>query len=388
MRERIEEERKQLTKEEKEDLLKKTNGRCAHCGKGLTVDTCTTDHAIPLDKGGTNHEFNLVPLCDDCNQNKANLVMMPLEYFKYLTPAEKTNLQNWYNLYCENTSWSSKKNLTREDKTIMHFAIMTRSMTSRMGKRPKGATGVPVCMMHQKAVIKKAYYSDLDAIMRYVKKYHSKMGLEAEELKGTITDNFQNGCIYMVTKADEIIGVLPVCIVKKEFRGNQYYMPNFCGIPCLYQKPEYISLMAECICYITEGIALSNKKKTVVFSISFPENDWIAEAILDELSSHGPVWCRKNDERDGDGWGQALVIHKYMYEPNYDEEKENPERAIRQVSDHIEKIMRLHPAPPRKPHRPAVRNKKKGINNTTEKELKRAQRALIDEYDERYYGIT
>ncbi|MFY9345578.1 MAG: HNH endonuclease signature motif containing protein [Planctomycetota bacterium] len=40
---------------------------CAFCG---TRDDLCADHAIPLARGGTNHQWNIRPLCKRCNRRK------------------------------------------------------------------------------------------------------------------------------------------------------------------------------------------------------------------------------------------------------------------------------------------------------------------------------
>ena len=52
---------------ERVEILKKTGGKCAHCGRGLNVrdKNCTVEHMIPLSKGGFNSMANLLPLCNN-----------------------------------------------------------------------------------------------------------------------------------------------------------------------------------------------------------------------------------------------------------------------------------------------------------------------------------
>lgn len=46
-------ERTNFTNEEKEDVLKKSGGICAHCGKPIYIGyQFSVDHYIPLTKGG------------------------------------------------------------------------------------------------------------------------------------------------------------------------------------------------------------------------------------------------------------------------------------------------------------------------------------------------
>lgn len=55
----------------KKKLLEDYNGRCAHCGKILTVEKMQVDHMLPRTQGGSDEILNLQPLCEDCNQGKS-----------------------------------------------------------------------------------------------------------------------------------------------------------------------------------------------------------------------------------------------------------------------------------------------------------------------------
>ena len=77
-------ERKAFSKEEKQNILNKTNCLCGHCGKQLTLDTMTIEHIFPLHKGGNHDEFNLVALCEECNNEKSNLVYEITDYYTYI----------------------------------------------------------------------------------------------------------------------------------------------------------------------------------------------------------------------------------------------------------------------------------------------------------------
>lgn len=61
-------DRRHIPKKIKERVLSKFNGRCYLCGefhKRLTID-----HVIPVYKGGTDDESNLMPACFQCNNFK------------------------------------------------------------------------------------------------------------------------------------------------------------------------------------------------------------------------------------------------------------------------------------------------------------------------------
>lgn len=46
--------------------------RCTYCGGGCE----TVDHVVPLARGGTNYEGNLVPACRRCNSSKADRLLI------------------------------------------------------------------------------------------------------------------------------------------------------------------------------------------------------------------------------------------------------------------------------------------------------------------------
>jgi hypothetical protein len=46
---------------------------CWYCHAGLTAETATKDHIVPVSKGGTNHWYNLAWSCRQCNSKKRDL---------------------------------------------------------------------------------------------------------------------------------------------------------------------------------------------------------------------------------------------------------------------------------------------------------------------------
>lgn len=78
-------ERIKFSKTIRAEVLKRSNGRCAICGKPLSLDSskdnyATVDHIIPLSRGGKNELRNFQATCKKCNEIKTNI--MP-EVFKY-----------------------------------------------------------------------------------------------------------------------------------------------------------------------------------------------------------------------------------------------------------------------------------------------------------------
>jgi 5-methylcytosine-specific restriction enzyme A len=70
---------KRLKKErEKAQKLKKTQwwldqlqkGLCHYCAKKFSAKELTMDHIVPLARGGTSTQGNIVPACRECNRDK------------------------------------------------------------------------------------------------------------------------------------------------------------------------------------------------------------------------------------------------------------------------------------------------------------------------------
>jgi hypothetical protein len=55
------------------EYIKKNRGiKCVYCECDITEDNATTDHIIPISKGGNNSQVNLMICCFDCNNERGN----------------------------------------------------------------------------------------------------------------------------------------------------------------------------------------------------------------------------------------------------------------------------------------------------------------------------
>ena len=70
-------------KQRRRAIWKKTKGLCAHCGRKTGSTNQTIDHFIPKAKGGTYDYRNLMPLCKNCNHERACKEIDPFKYYKY-----------------------------------------------------------------------------------------------------------------------------------------------------------------------------------------------------------------------------------------------------------------------------------------------------------------
>lgn len=195
-RKRVEEHRVWLSYVEKREILQKSKGRCAHCGKKIEVGkdaTFSLDHVIPLSKGGTNDITNLVGLCDECNKNKGDEIVDIDSWYKFIQPKEGKSLKECFETYCKDYEFLSEKSIFSKDTfpidVVMYPTVSRRSNRGSIKSK-------------KRVNIKKAVYSDLDEIYNMLVSYVLKIEDEEDspelrqDLKECVSYWYQHGAIY------------------------------------------------------------------------------------------------------------------------------------------------------------------------------------------------
>lgn len=109
-------ERVWFSKDVKEDILRKSDGVCAHCGCPVAIgDNFTVEHVVPISKGGTNDLVNIVALCQTCNTTKGDCVWHPYEYLTYLHDENKKELGEYIDKYFHDKRWFTRNNFCQVD---------------------------------------------------------------------------------------------------------------------------------------------------------------------------------------------------------------------------------------------------------------------------------
>lgn len=188
-------ERANFTNEEKEDVLKKSMGICAHCGKPIYIGyQFSVDHYIPLTKGGVNRSYNLIPLCKECNKKKDDKIFEPEEYLPYLKEKPMEQLKGYYESYVKSFNFVSRNNYLALDSFTVSTYVPIRSMM--YSKKP----------VQVKYTAKRAEYGDLDKLYEYYVEILKKHGVfcGTEYAKENLQFWFEKGCIYFIEKNGDI----------------------------------------------------------------------------------------------------------------------------------------------------------------------------------------
>lgn len=248
------EERKSFTKDEKIFILDKSKGMCSHCGKKLTIgDDFTVEHVIPISKGGTNEHWNIVALCEDCNKDKSNDIINPVDYYKYLNEEYLEVLSTKQCEYYKNVNWLDKYNFTKEDRILLKVPGLIPGAL-KYGMQRGDIRNLKNCLMLINFIMEKAQYSDIDSIVDVYRRYTRKfnINIKSSRIKQLISETFSKGVIYILRNSSkEIIGVLPVALVKD---GESSYAIKIFTPAYTRPKPDYFLALTTAIDNIIENI--------------------------------------------------------------------------------------------------------------------------------------
>lgn len=210
--------------EDKRELLQKSNGRCAHCGKQIFAGfNATVDHFIPLSKGGINQRINIVMLCKECNKEKTNKILAPKTYLKYLKPKYLKEIENYFESYIKSFDYISRGNLLQCDEyTIrivpdLNFNFRNKRHQARLENK-----------ITRNFTFKRAYPDDLNRLKIFFIEYLRKINELAGEsiAKKNIEFWHKFGAIYYIEDENKDIEIMaPMTIVRDS--EDSFYLKSY-----------------------------------------------------------------------------------------------------------------------------------------------------------------
>lgn len=205
--------REYITRGEKVEIANKSNNLCAHCGKPIKVGVnFSLEHIIPISKGGTNKFVNLLGLCEECNKVKGDLIVDPVEYYRYVDYKYLNSINKMFTKYIKSVDYIDSNNLFSVDMfefnlksdRVFEFGLMECETAKDL-------------MWYNSVVkdvtVKKVMYSDLNDIyllwLSCIR--NSKMWRDSERsLKNYVKSNldymFKNSSIYGIYSNEGLIG--------------------------------------------------------------------------------------------------------------------------------------------------------------------------------------
>lgn len=213
-------ERDDFTLEEKEAIGKKSDNRCCHCGKKVYFKYgATVEHFIPLSKGGTNRDINMVMLCYDCNQKKSNYIYTPSDYLPYLKKEHLDKLNGYFESYIRSFDFVNRDNLLACDRYKIFINNLSDSLyySNKLNKTKRKDL---IRKTSSSAWVKKATFDDEDKICDYYIKYLKKYNCLDSEKDARINIQFwlTFGCIYYIEKNNDIKAFITVSVTKSNGR--------------------------------------------------------------------------------------------------------------------------------------------------------------------------
>ena len=267
---------------EREQILKKTNNKCAHCGAPLTVGlSMTIDHFVPISKGGINQNINLIPLCDDCNSRKRNKIVSPDWYLKYIRTEDKAKVADYFDSYIRSFEYVSRNNLLACD--LYELKVYRHDFVSKNKKRKKIQN-----MMANKFLFERVYPDELSDIREFYITYLKKYNLLDSEDAANKNIDFWNkfGVIYCVRdKVTNVIKMILPLVLGFDW-NNDYYLNMF--ILSLYASSISVALVDQLPEFFAQTIMHEQKLAELRVLLSIPRNDKLHTILYEYDDGEGP----------------------------------------------------------------------------------------------------
>lgn len=131
-------------------ILKRDNFTCRYCGMSAPTVRLEVDHVIPVARGGSDHEDNLVTACYSCNRGKGDLLLMRSQVAEIGGKTDIMRTRVWNLLEEPKTATELAAAIGAAEKTIDallrkfpgFFTVYgTKNVDGKKGGRPKNIWG-------------------------------------------------------------------------------------------------------------------------------------------------------------------------------------------------------------------------------------------------------
>ncbi len=213
-------ERDEFTFDERYHIYHKSDGKCVHCGKKIEFGgEATVEHFVPLSKGGTNRDINMVMSCKKCNDDKGNKIVSP-NWCRFLNKKHKDKLMDYFDSYVQSFEYMSRNNLLACDEyEVSFYPEAARKLVSGKNKNEKLLQKLAVKYNLARVIDDETFESVQDFFVEYLRKY----GILYDEATARKNMEFWRkfGAIYIIEKDKEIKLAAPVLLA--DLDGHKAY---------------------------------------------------------------------------------------------------------------------------------------------------------------------
>ncbi len=237
--------------QDKNVMLVKSGGKCAHCGKLLRTQNVSAEHVIPLSKGGTNDIDNLVALCPDCNEKKDNFIYEPKLYYKYLKKDHLKLLQQNFEKYLTKVNWFSLTNMAPCDEVPVEYWLFLKG---RYGQAKPVKSNIKFYKAQSNS-----YSSDRQCLLDYIEKYNTQKNIDChgEDLEIALDTFLEKGAVYYAGSINDIKMIMPVRIENLYLNRleREHYVLTFANPIYLAEGPSAADIAAEFVAAVVTNVA-------------------------------------------------------------------------------------------------------------------------------------
>lgn len=277
-------ERDEFSWDEKKHIALKSKDKCCHCGKKVYLGHgATVDHFIPISKGGTNQDFNMIMLCETCNKAKGNKIMYPHTYIRFLNPEDKKKTENFFESYVRSYEYIERRNILACDE--YQLDILPPVDTKRLKKKGKD---IPTIKYALKRVRMDDFFT-IDEERRKVTDYFIEYLRRIERLddeesaRKNIEFWLHFGCIYYVENVTGIIFMATVTM--REIRRVNGNVEKELYLNCFPKNATDLSYSVArgCMTLIPESLCYEQGIDCIPVTYCFLKQDKNAERLCTSL---------------------------------------------------------------------------------------------------------
>lgn len=220
------EDREKISDLQKDAIAQKSDHRCVWCGEKVYFGyQGTLDHFVPLKKGGTNDDENLVMMCYDCNQKKGSRLIPPNIAAKHLKEPHLSKLCDYFEEYLDRYDYLSRGNLLACD--VYEVRLVNEVVSEARRKAYKRGKKLNIASVDIVYHLVRAYPDDVDKVVEFYTNYLRKYDMlySEEAALNNIKFWMRFGVIYFIERNGQISSICTAIMNKTGYLSLNVFTP-------------------------------------------------------------------------------------------------------------------------------------------------------------------